>query len=237
MKLVYGIYIQFKMDIRSKTLLITCYLVPLLFFLIMGGIFTSLMPEAKETLIQSMTLMGISMGALIGVPPSIFEIYGTTIRKMYQANGIPNYFGLIALIVSAYIHLTIVSLLIVIIAPIIFQAELPENVLLYFFFLSLFLSVSLGVACLLGLSTKNQAQLTMFSQIIFLPSIMLSGIMFSRDLLPSFLWCIGQLLPATWGYQLLLENEIRLSASILFIMLLLVCITIFHLLCRIYKKN
>ena len=52
------------MDIRSKTLLVTCYVVPLLFFAIMGGIFTSLMPEAKHTLIQSMTVMGVSMGAL-----------------------------------------------------------------------------------------------------------------------------------------------------------------------------
>ena len=52
--MLYGIRVQLKMDIRSKTLLITCYIVPLLFFAIMGGIFTSLMPEAKYTLIQSM---------------------------------------------------------------------------------------------------------------------------------------------------------------------------------------
>lgn len=83
---LYGIGLQFKLDIRSKSLLITCYLVPLLFFAIMGGIFTSLMPEAKDTLIQSMTVMGVSMGAFVGVPPSIVEIYGTDIKKMYHAN-------------------------------------------------------------------------------------------------------------------------------------------------------
>ena len=92
--LLYGIGIQLKMDIRSKTLLVTCYVVPLLFFAIMGGIFTSLMPEAKDTLIQSMTVMGVSMGALIGVPPSMVEIYSTDIKKMYMANGIPLYFGI-----------------------------------------------------------------------------------------------------------------------------------------------
>lgn len=73
--MLYGIRVQLKMDIRSKTLLVTCYVVPLLFFAIMGGIFTSLMPEAKHTLIQSMTVMGVSMGALIGVPPSMIEPY------------------------------------------------------------------------------------------------------------------------------------------------------------------
>ena len=30
--MLYGIRVQLKMDIRSKTLLITCYIVPLLFF-------------------------------------------------------------------------------------------------------------------------------------------------------------------------------------------------------------
>ncbi|MFR1214090.1 MAG: hypothetical protein ACLSCV_04435 [Acutalibacteraceae bacterium] len=36
---------------HKKTLLITCYMVPILFFAIMGGIFTSIMPESKDTLI------------------------------------------------------------------------------------------------------------------------------------------------------------------------------------------
>lgn len=62
---LYGVALQWKLDIRSKTLLITCYIVPLLFFAVMGGIFTSINPEAKSTLIQSMTVMGVSMGALI----------------------------------------------------------------------------------------------------------------------------------------------------------------------------
>lgn len=34
---LYGAALQWKLDIRSKALLITCYLVPLLFFAVMGG--------------------------------------------------------------------------------------------------------------------------------------------------------------------------------------------------------
>ena len=41
----YGVALQWRLDIRSKTMLITCYLVPLLFIALMGGIFTSLMPH------------------------------------------------------------------------------------------------------------------------------------------------------------------------------------------------
>ena len=59
--ILYGIGLQLKLDMRSKTMLITCYMVPLLFYLLMGGIFTSLMPQMRESLVQSMTVMEISV--------------------------------------------------------------------------------------------------------------------------------------------------------------------------------
>ena len=82
---LYGVSLQWKLDIRSKTLLITCYIVPLLFFAIMGGIFASVMPEARYTLIQSMTVFGVTMRALIGLPPSLVEIYSSDIKKVYKS--------------------------------------------------------------------------------------------------------------------------------------------------------
>ena len=204
---LYGISLQFKMDIRSRSLLVTCYLVPLLFFAVMGGIFTSIMPGSEKTLIQSMTVMGVSMGALIGVPPSLAEIYGTDVKKMYQANGAPLWYGLITLTVSAFIHLLIMSGIILAAAPVMFHAEVPSGLPLYFVKLSLFLIASLGIAGVLGMLEKNQAKLTMLCQAAFLPSILLSGIMFPSSLLPGILEKLGKLFPAAWGYLLLTENE------------------------------
>ena len=108
---LYGVSLQWKLDIRSKTLLITCYIVPLLFFVIMGGIFTSVMPEARYTLIQSMTVFGVTMGALIGLPPSLVEIYSSDIKKVYKANGVPLILGLALTNISAYIHLFLMSII------------------------------------------------------------------------------------------------------------------------------
>ena len=48
---LYGVALQWKLDIRSRSLLVTCYVVPLIFFLLMGGIFTSVMPDMRSTLI------------------------------------------------------------------------------------------------------------------------------------------------------------------------------------------
>ena len=203
---LYGVALQWKLDIRSKSLLVTCYIVPLIFFLLMGGIFTSVMPEMESTLIQSMIVMSVSMGAFIGLPPSLIETYGSDIKKVYKANGVPIYLGLVTMFLSAFVHLMITCIVIVLLAPVLFEATLPTQLLFFFLALAIYIIVSLSIGSVLGLMVKNQAKLTMIAQLVFLPSIMLSGIMFPIDLLPDFLEAIGHIFPAFWGYRLMLDN-------------------------------
>ena len=124
---LYGAVLQWKLDLRSRTMLITCYAVPLIFFAIMGGIFTSIMPETTDTLIPSMTVFAVSMGALIGLPPSLAEIYRSDIKNAYQANGVPLALGLVLTNISAFVHLFIMSTILYVIAPIAFDAKIPQN--------------------------------------------------------------------------------------------------------------
>ena len=224
---LYAVSLQWKLDIRSKTLLITCYIVPFLFFAIMGGIFTSIMPEAKYTLIQSMSVFAITMGALIGLPPSLVEIYSSDIKKVYKANGVPLYLGLVLTNISAFIHLFIMSVIMYIAAPLAFHAQIPENPALYFICLAVFIMTSLSIASVIGLAVKDQAKTSLFSIIVFLPSIMLSGIMFSTKLLPPILEKIGKIFPASWGYKLLSEDvfsfENLLPLLLIFILAVILC--------------
>lgn len=124
---LYGVGLQFKLDIRSKTMLITCYLVPLLFFFFMSGIFTSVDPAVITTLISSMSVFVITMSALIGLPPSLGEVYGSDIIKVYKANGVPLSLGVITQFISSFIHTLIVCLMVFAIAPFAFKAQLPPN--------------------------------------------------------------------------------------------------------------
>lgn len=203
---LYGVSLQWKLDIRSRTLLTTCYIVPLLFFVVMGSIFTSVMPGAEQTLIQSMTVFGVTMGALIGLPPSLVEIYGSDIRKVYKANGVPLYLGFVLTTISAFLHLFIMSIIIYIMAPLLFDGAIPKNPAVYFSSLAVFIIVSLSVAGIIGLGVKEQAKTPMFSILVFLPSTMLSGIMFPANMLPGVLETSGKIFPASWGYRLLAEG-------------------------------
>ncbi|HIQ63279.1 MAG TPA: ABC transporter permease [Candidatus Avichristensenella intestinipullorum] len=225
---LYGVFLQWKLDIRSRTLLITCYLVPLLFFAMMGGIFTSVMPETRHTLIQSMTVFGVTMGALIGLPPSLVEIYRGDIKKVYQANGVPRCLGLALTNLSACIHLFIMSLMLYVAAPLVFNAKTPENPGAYFFCLAVYMAVSLGVASVIGLAVKDPAKTPMLSIAVFLPSTILSGIMFPTALLPKGLAILGRMFPAFWGYGIMTDStcqpEKLLPLLAMFILAVFACI-------------
>lgn len=228
----YGVSLQWKLDIRSKTLLITCYLVPLLFFAIMGGIFTSVMPETRDTLISSMTVFGVTMGALIGLPPSLVEIYGGDMKKIYQANGVPLSLGLVLANLSAYLHLFLMSIILSVAAPLVFHAEMPENTGMYFISLGIFIAVSLSVASVIGLAVKDQAKTAMFSILIFLPSVLLSGIMFPMELLPKAFEATGKIFPASWGYRMMTEQIFLLESFLPLLLMFVLAVVICHILLR-----
>ena len=205
---LYGVGLQFKLDIRSRTMLITCYLVPLVFFFFMSGIFISVDPNARATLIPSMSVFVVTMSALIGLPPSLAEVYGTDVKKVYKANGVPQALGVVTQFISSFLHTFIVCLIIFAVAPFVFEAQLPDNVPLYFLSLAALLCVTLAIGCVLGLIIKSQSKLTMAAMIIFLPSIMLSGIMFPASMLPQFMQYIAYVFPATIGFQAMTAFEI-----------------------------
>ena len=232
---LYSLVLQWKLDIRSKSLLVTFYIVPLIFFLIMGGIFASVMPEMGSTLIQSMIVMSVSMGAFLGLPSSLVEIYGSDIKKIYNANGVPIYLGLVTILLSAFVHLMMTCIVILLLAPILFKASLPTQLPIFLLSLTIYIIVSLSIGCILGLTLKNQAKLTMLAQLVFLPSIMLSGIMFPISLLPDFLQVIGHVFPAYWGYRLMLDKGLRLAN--LWYLILLTCIAVMTCILLLNKQK
>lgn len=140
------------------------------------------------------------------MPPSLIETYGSDVKKVYKANGVPLYLGLVTMFFPAFVHLMISCAIILLLAPILFEATLPVQLPFFSLALAIYIIVSLSIGSILGLIVKNQAKLMMIAQLVFLPSIMFSGIMFPIDLLPDFLETIGRIFPASWGYRLILDN-------------------------------
>jgi ABC-2 type transport system permease protein len=221
---LYGVLLQWKLDLRNKGILITYYVVPLVFFGFVGGIFTSISPETKDSLIQSMSIFGITMGAILGMPIPISETYGSEQKKAYQMGNIPMFIPVINNVISAFVHLFLMSTIIYFAAPVAFDASVPSNTLTHFLALALFIATSLSIGAILGLTIKGTSKLTMISQLIFLPSLMLSGIMFPAKLLPNALATAGKIFPSTWGFEIMKINRFEFKYLLPLLIIIILCI-------------
>lgn len=84
------------------------------------------------------------MGAMIGLPPSLVEVYGSDVKKLYQANGVPLSLGLVLSNLSAFLHLFLMSGLLYLAAPLAFDARLPANPAAHFGGTALLIAASLA---------------------------------------------------------------------------------------------
>ncbi len=66
----------------------------------------------------------------------------------------------------------------------------------------------------------------MLSQIIFLPSIMLSGIMFDVSLLPKSLQVVGKMFPSLWGNIIMTSSELKVKNVMPLVLMLFVSVVV-----------
>jgi ABC-2 type transport system permease protein len=206
--------IQMKMDLRDRGTLMNFYLVPLVFFFVMGSVFSSVNPQMKATLAATMTIFALTMGAVMGTPAPLVRMRESGTLRAFRVNGIPGAAVLAVQALGAFFHLLLVSVVIYFAAPAAFHAEVPKNAPLYFAVLVVFLAASIGIGMLIGVFSRSQSVATMFSMAVFLPTILLSGIMFPVSMLPkAFLWA-GRVFPATHALQAFLGFAYRAKTNL-----------------------
>lgn len=189
--------IQFKLDFRNKGTLLVFYIIPLAFYAVMGAVFSSIMPQMKQTLGAAMIIFAVTMGAVLGIPPSLVQMRESGTLRAYRVSGVPGYAVLLAASASAFLHLCIVSLVIYLTAPILFGAGTANALGAYLATLIPLILANIALGNMIGVLSKSQSMATILSQAVFLPSLLLSGIMFPADMLPDAFQTLGQLFPAS----------------------------------------
>ena len=109
---IYQIGLNWKLNLRSKELLVHYYVVPLVFYLFIGGVFISILPDANKTIIQVMSVFAITMGGVLGSPYPLVEFYHSDIKKAYQVGKIPLWTIAASNFISGIMHLFVMSLII-----------------------------------------------------------------------------------------------------------------------------
>ncbi len=188
---------EFRTGVRNRTLLLMNYLLPLGFYLMMGFVMLGINPDFSSSMTPAMIVFAILTAAFLGIPDPLVNAREDGIFRSYKINGIPAISILVIPAITTLLHLLIVTVIITVTSPLLFDAPLPVNWLnfgLVFFAMSLSCA---GLSVLIGVISANSRITVLWSQLFFIPSILLSGMMFPFSMLPEIAGKVAQLLPAT----------------------------------------
>ena len=188
---------EFRTGIRNKQLLLMNYLFPLGFYLMMGFIMPEINPPFLETIIPAMVVFAILAATLLGLPDPLVNAREAGIFRSYKINGIPSISILTIPALTTILHLVIVTVIITASAPLLFDAPLPVNWLNYVLTFVAMAFACAGISVLIGVISPSSRVTVLWAQLIFIPSMLLGGLMLPYSMLPDVAGKISQLLPAT----------------------------------------
>jgi len=188
---------EFRTGIRNKQLLLMNYLFPLGFYLMMGFIMPNINPPFRDNLIPAMVVFAILASTLLGIPDPLVNARENGIFRSYKINGIPSASILIIPALTTALHLVIVAALITATAPFLFDAPLPQNWLVYILVIVALIFACAGLSILIGVISPSSRMTILWSQIVFVPSMLLGGMMVPYSMLPDIAGKFSQIFPAT----------------------------------------
>jgi ABC-2 type transport system permease protein len=195
----YHFMYDFRTGLRDKSLLLLNYLFPLGFYILMGLLMTGLNPTFAPTMIPTMILVAMMACTLLGLPNPVVESREAGIFRSFKINGVPALSIITIPLLSSMVHILLVSAIITVTAGPLFGAGIPVNWGYFVLILLLtgFTMASLGM--LIGVVSPNARSIVLFSQAIFLPSMILGGLMVPSSMLPPALYRVSLLLPTTYA--------------------------------------
>lgn len=194
---------EFKTGLRNPTSLLLNYLFPLGFYILMGVVMTQINPLFRETLVPAMVIFVVMVGPILGLPTPLVESREAGIYRSFKINGVPATSILIVPTLTTVFHSLIVAAIIVVTAPL-FKGTMPTNWGAFVWVTLLMACVYSGLGALIGVVSSSGRATVLWSQLIFLPSMLIGGMMVPLDMLPESVQPFAGLLPTSHAMQALL---------------------------------
>jgi len=188
---------EFRSGIRNKNLLMLFYLFPLGFYIMMAVIMVGINPPFLEVLIPAMVIFATLAATMLGLPEGLVNGRETGIFRSYKINGVPAASIITIPALTTALHLTIIAAIITISAPLLFDAPAPENWFNYLLVFFVMVMTCSGIGTLIGVISANSRAAILWSQLIFIPSMLLGGLMIPYSLLPEAVQKVSLIMPTT----------------------------------------
>lgn len=195
---------DFKTGLRNPNAMLMNYLFPLAFYGMMGGVMTKINPGYKDLLLPSMLLFALMVPTILGMPGPLVESREAGIFRSFKINGVPALSILSIPALSTIFHALIAAAIIALTAVPVFGGLAPAS-WLSLALLALLTSLVFGaIGALIGVVANSSRSIVLYSQLIFLPSILLGGLMIPLDMLPQSVRAFSGLLPTSYAMQAIL---------------------------------
>ena len=192
---------EFKTGLRNSNLMLLNYLFPLAFYAMMGIVMVQINPGFSDVLIPAMVLFAVMASNILGLPNPLVESREAGIYRSYKINGVPAISILTIPALTTIFHALIASTIIALTATPLFSS-LPPTDWLNFAVITLLSAFTFGgLGALIGVIAANSRAVVLWSQLIFLPSMLLGGLMISLETLPESVQSFAKLLPTTYAMQ------------------------------------
>ena len=194
---------EFKTGLRNSTLLFMNYLFPLGVYAMMGLVMTQVNPMFVDTLFPAMTVFVILGGTILGLPSPLVEAREAGIYRSYKINGVPAASIVAIPMLTTMFHALIVATVVALTAAPLFGGIAPSHWLPFAGVAALTAFTCSATGALIGVVAANTRATTLLSQLIFLPSMLIGGMMMPLDFMPASVQRFSALLPTTHAMQAL----------------------------------
>lgn len=194
---------DFRTGLRDKTQMLMLYLFPLFFYAMMGLLMGKVNPGFLAAMIPAMIVFAGMSSTLLALPGPVVSARENGVYRSFRINGVPALNIIMIPMLGTMLHMTISAAIIALTAKPLFNAAMPlpgrELAGVGIFVATAFCLTALGM--LIGVISSSTRATVLYGQALYLPSIMLSGMMIPLDMLPDGLIPISLLFPGTHSME------------------------------------
>ena len=192
---------EFKTGLRNPNLLLLNYLFPFGFYVAMGAVMTQINPGFTDVMVPALAVFAILASTILGLPSPLVEDREAGVYRSFKINGVPALSILMVPALTTIFHALIAATLIAVTAPLLFGGRAPDNWPALFGVLVVTAFACGGIGVLFGVISDNSRATVLWSQLVFLPSMLIGGLMIPLNMLPPGVQPLSALLPSTQAMQ------------------------------------
>lgn len=195
--------VELRSTFRNPSQLLMAWLFPLGFAGVLGAVMPDLNPGFRANMVSAFSLIAVTTGTLLGLPGPMVEARSGGVLRGFRVVGVPDAASLGVPALSAALHALLAAATTGALTVALYDGEAPRAPLAYLGVIAGTALAFAGLGALIGVVATSARGTVLLSQALFLPSMMLGGMMIPWSALPEGARRAALWLPTTHGMQLL----------------------------------